>query len=45
MEVGPPGEQLQKDFEEIGETMTQEWLKEAGEKGQLVIDAYERAAG
>ena len=45
MEVGPPGEQLKQDFEAIGETMTQEWLKEAGEKGQLVIDAYERAAG
>lgn len=45
MEVGPPGEQLQKDFEAIGETMTQEWLDQVGEKGQMVIDAYERAAG
>ncbi|MDX1539925.1 MAG: TRAP transporter substrate-binding protein [Geminicoccaceae bacterium] len=45
MEVGPPGEQLQKDFEQIGETMTQEWLEKAGEDGQMVIDAYEGAAG
>jgi TRAP-type C4-dicarboxylate transport system substrate-binding protein len=45
MEVGPPGEQLKQDFQAIGETMTQEWLDQAGEQGQEVIDAYRQMKG
>ena len=40
MVVGPPGDQLRADFEKIGETMTKEWLKRAGDAGKAVIDAY-----
>jgi len=41
MEVQPPGEQLSADLAEIGETMTGEWLDEAGEDGQAILDAYQ----
>jgi len=40
MEVLPPGEQLTSDFQEIGATMTDEWLERAGEEGQAILDAY-----
>ena len=41
MEVLPPGEQLTSDFQEIGATMTSEWLERAGEEGQAILDAYQ----
>jgi TRAP-type C4-dicarboxylate transport system substrate-binding protein len=41
MEVQPPGEQLQADFQEIGDQMKKEWLERAGEPGQEIIEAYE----
>lgn len=40
MTVEPPAAQLKADFEAIGETMTQEWLEKAGEKGAAVVEAY-----
>ena len=33
-------EQLRSDFEQIGATMIQEWLSEAGGEGKGIIDAY-----
>jgi TRAP-type C4-dicarboxylate transport system substrate-binding protein len=40
MTVQPPGDQLRADLEEIGKTMTDEWLDAAGEQGKLIIDSY-----
>ena len=45
MEVRPPSEQLKSDFEKIGETMTNEWLEQAGPQGQEVIDRYREMTG
>jgi TRAP-type C4-dicarboxylate transport system substrate-binding protein len=43
MTVSEPTEALSDALAEIGETMTQEWLDEAGDAGAQVIDAYENA--
>ncbi len=40
MEVSQPSEALSARLAEIGEIMTAEWLEEAGEDGQAVVDAY-----
>ncbi len=40
MTVSEPTEQLSSELAEIGETMTQEWLDEAGEEGQKVVEEY-----
>ncbi len=40
MTVEGPSDQLKSDFEAIGTTMTDEWLKKAGDKGKAVVDAY-----
>ena len=40
MTISQPSETLSNEMSEIGETMTQEWLEEAGDAGQSVIDAY-----
>ena len=50
MTVQPPGDQLRADLEAIGETMTEEWLEEAGEhrpgrSSTPTSDACERAEG
>jgi TRAP-type C4-dicarboxylate transport system substrate-binding protein len=45
MEVGEAGAELQKDLQEIGQIMTEDWLESAGEQGQQVIDAYQQARG
>jgi TRAP-type C4-dicarboxylate transport system substrate-binding protein len=42
MTVAPPSPQLKADFQKIGETMTQEWLKTAGPDGKAVVDAYQK---
>lgn len=42
MKVGPAGEQLAADFKKIGDTMTKEWLAQAGEDGQAILDAYRK---
>jgi TRAP-type C4-dicarboxylate transport system substrate-binding protein len=40
MTVQPPGDQLRADLEEIGATMTDEWLDAAGEQGKLIVESY-----
>jgi len=44
MQVLPPSEQLESDFQAMGVVMTDEWLERAGEEGQAIIDAYNAAA-
>ena len=40
MTVGEPSEQLASDLQGYGETMTDEWIAEAGDQGQAIIDEY-----
>ena len=40
MEIMQPSKALAARLAEIGETMTAEWLEEAGETGQAIIDAF-----
>lgn len=42
MSVSAPSDQLRAELMAIGETMTAEWLKTAGDEGQQVIDAYRK---
>lgn len=42
MTVQPAGKQLSADFQQIGETMTAEWVKEAGTSGRELIKAYNK---
>jgi TRAP-type C4-dicarboxylate transport system substrate-binding protein len=43
MEVSQPSDALSARLAEVGETMTAEWLEEAGDEGQAIIDAYRDA--
>ena len=40
MKVAPPSDKLKQELKGYGETMTQEWLKQAGPDGKAIIDAY-----
>jgi len=40
MKVEQPSEQLVKDLQAFGETMTSEWLSQTGENGKAIVDAY-----
>lgn len=40
MKVAAPSEALTRELKKIGQTMTAEWLKQAGPDGQAIIDAY-----
>jgi TRAP-type C4-dicarboxylate transport system substrate-binding protein len=40
MNVAAPSPQLKADFQKIGNTMTDEWLKSAGEDGKAIVQAY-----
>ena len=40
MKVQPPGETLKADLDEVGETMTAEWVEAAGADGKAIVDAY-----
>jgi TRAP-type C4-dicarboxylate transport system substrate-binding protein len=42
MNVQPPSPQLKSDFHKIGATMTDEWLKTAGDDGKAIIQAYRK---
>jgi TRAP-type transport system periplasmic protein len=42
MTVAPPSAQLKFDFQKIGATMTEEWLKTAGADGKAIVDAYRK---
>ncbi len=40
MVVSPPSAKLDTELREVGATMTNEWLTEAGAEGRKIIDAY-----
>ena len=40
MTISPPGDQLKADLEQIGATMTSEWLERAGADGKSVIETF-----
>ena len=40
MTVQKAGEKLQSDLNEIGKTMSAEWIASAGADGQAIIDAF-----
>lgn len=40
--VAAPSAKLQADLKAIGETMTGEWLRTAGEEGKKVVEAYKK---
>jgi len=42
MNVAQPSAQLKSDFQKIGATMTEEWLKTAGADGKAIVDAYRK---
>ena len=42
MNVQPPSAQLKSDFHKIGATMTDEWIKTAGDEGKAIIQAYRK---
>ncbi|WP_051560210.1 TRAP transporter substrate-binding protein [Marinobacterium jannaschii] len=42
MKVAPAGEKLAADFKQIGDTMTKEWLSQAGADGQAILNAYNK---
>jgi TRAP-type C4-dicarboxylate transport system substrate-binding protein len=42
MNVGPPSAQLKADFQKIGQTITEEWLKTAGPDGKAIVDAFRK---
>jgi len=42
MTVSRGSAQLQADLRKVGETMVQEWLRQAGEEGAAVLNAYRR---
>jgi TRAP-type C4-dicarboxylate transport system substrate-binding protein len=42
MNVVAPSPQLKADFQKIGATMTEEWLKSAGPEGKAIVDAYRK---
>lgn len=43
MTVSEPSEQLREELAAFGETMTEEWIAEAGEEGRAIIEAYRAA--
>jgi TRAP-type C4-dicarboxylate transport system substrate-binding protein len=43
MKVAAPSEALTRDLRKVGQTMTAEWLKQAGPDGQAIVDAYQNA--
>jgi TRAP-type C4-dicarboxylate transport system substrate-binding protein len=40
MTIAQPGDQLRADLEQIGKTMTAEWLEATGAAGKQIVDAY-----
>jgi TRAP-type C4-dicarboxylate transport system substrate-binding protein len=42
MNVQPPSAQLKADFQKIGATMTEEWLKSAGADGKAIVEAFRK---
>jgi TRAP-type C4-dicarboxylate transport system substrate-binding protein len=42
MKVQPPSPALAAELKKVGDTMTAEWVKQAGADGQAIIDAYRK---
>jgi TRAP-type C4-dicarboxylate transport system substrate-binding protein len=42
MKVAPPSPTLAADLKKVGETMTAEWLRQAGAEAQAIVDAYRK---
>src|SRR5436190_2375991 len=42
MTVAPPSPTFTADLKKVGETMTSEWVKQAGTAGQAIVDAYKK---
>jgi len=42
MTVAPPSAAFAADLKKLGDTMTSEWVKQAGPDGQAIIDAYRK---
>jgi TRAP-type C4-dicarboxylate transport system substrate-binding protein len=40
MTVGPAGDELMSGLRAVGETMTAEWLENAGDDGKAIVDAF-----
>jgi len=40
MKVAAPSDKLQSELKAIGKTMLEEWLKESGDVGKKIVDAY-----
>ncbi len=40
MTVGPAGDQMKGELQEIGVTMTNEWLEASGDQGKAIVDAF-----
>jgi TRAP-type transport system periplasmic protein len=40
MIVDPPPAKMMAEFKEIGDVMTQEWLKTAGPDGKKILDEF-----
>ncbi len=40
MSVSGPSDQFKTDLQGFGATMTEEWIKAAGDKGKAIVDAY-----
>ena len=40
MTVTPPSDQMAAELKEIGETMTAEWLEDAGEEGAAIVERF-----
>ncbi|MBM1170564.1 TRAP transporter substrate-binding protein [Microvirga arabica] len=43
MKVQPPGPELKTGLQKVGEQLTADWLKKAGNDGQAIVDAYKKA--
>jgi TRAP-type C4-dicarboxylate transport system substrate-binding protein len=42
MTVAPPSAALAGELKKIGDTMTADWIKQAGPDGQAIVDAYQK---
>lgn len=42
MKVSSPSAQFQSELKAVGDTMTAEWLKSAGDDGQRIVEAYKK---
>ncbi len=40
MSVAPPGDELKAGLQDIGATMTEEWLSNAGDDGKSIVDSF-----